>query len=448
MENKKINWLNIIIINEFQNILNLNLLINLSLLSKKTREKLKPLIFNKLELTNIDFELKITHSNNLFVEYFKSLESESSSDDSIIENKFCEILNIEDSLTDISYSLKNIKYYTKSVSLEDISRAGYYLFSIVSNFCNLTQLKLNSCYIPYSGLVKLGEYLPKLTNIELISVILAKSGKDNVSLSDYIFPKNLRYLRFISNNITSTESLPDPIEFLINDKSSAIFETYFIPNISIPSLNYLEFYGMDPEKTKLIAFLDANPNLDSLKIFSIDSKLIKKLSSLKCLEFNGVESIDTSENTNNLYSLSKLTINGYILTNLNDIKSFCLLCPNLEYLHFKNLYTDSFQEYIDKLLAPILLRLTKLKTLRLLITTNNEILDISKLEQIEELIIDASSEIVLNLNLENCKFLKKIIINLIFERVNTDHIKHKFNNLKSWKFKFCEDTIIGYKINN
>jgi hypothetical protein len=109
-------------------------------------------------------------------------------------------------------------------------------------------------------------------------------------------------------------------------------------------------------------------------------------------------------------------------------------------------YNKRIQSSIDNFLVPVLSKLNQIKTLELLLTTDeNEILDIKKFSNIESLIIETESSTIFNLNFYRCKNLKKVEFVSYTLDVNTQDFKNKFRSYENWVFKFSENTITGYK---
>ncbi|KXN66686.1 hypothetical protein CONCODRAFT_11420, partial [Conidiobolus coronatus NRRL 28638] len=212
MNNSENNWLNVVSIKEFQSNLGLNLLKEISMVSKLTREKLNPLLFKNLELS-LD---SIKFSSNVIsiaydMQYHYSNYNYSTLRD---ENNGC----IENSLNEYINTINDIKKYTRSFYLMYNRRAGYYLYPIVKVFDNLTELKIFICDFPFDALADIGKTLPNLNRLELEDVDLIKSITDTISESDIIFPPKLSYLKIFQVQVITTTLLSDPYEYLFNAK--------------------------------------------------------------------------------------------------------------------------------------------------------------------------------------------------------------------------------------
>jgi hypothetical protein len=377
MRNKvKINWLNVIFNEEFQYCLDLESLKELSLVSKLAREKLKPSLFKYIEFSAHGFISIFEDSDIIFNEYFKhelfsDIESNTSDD--------LKIYAIEEGLRDIKYSLNGIKTYVKSFYLYKVDKAGYYLFPIINNFENLTSLLLEDCYLKFCIYSNLGELLPNLVCVEFSDVIFAKLVGDSSSSNDIIFPSGIKRLVFDECDVSTTELTSDTYDFLLGDNIDySTMSDFVLPKVSIPSLIELIFYvDGDESDFELDAFLEANPNLESLSIDYFTSDLLKRLKSLRNLELWGELYFNNSTNLINLESLKFLTISIDYDNLYEEIKRMCLLCPNLECLSF---YLDDYDDFddiddiqniknyhqlIERVVVPIVTNLYKLKTLKI-----------------------------------------------------------------------------------
>jgi hypothetical protein len=441
-DNTKINWLNIIFNSEFQAFLDKNTLINLSVLSKLAREKIKPLIFKSIQLSTKKF--KNEFKDNIFIEYFNCL-----ADPDLYDNIPMEVENwsVESGLDDFALGLNSIKDIAKRFYFTDLNRAGYYMFSMINNMNNLTILKLKYSTIPYSSLAKLGETLPNLKDIKLISLILAKLPTENIWLEHFVFPHSLSILEVYDCRIITTTLLSDPHEFLFNEFTRAPRNGLTLPNISVPSLKKLAFFPYTSQEADIKEFLEINPNLESLTTERFDSNLVNRLTSLKTLEIITLSNFDNIDNIPVLEFLKKLKIYNVSPNSYENITKLCLICPNLEYLQFNMSFNEHFQPLIDNFLFLILTKLSQLKTLHLyLITNDEESLNIEKFSNIESIVIETKDITILNLSFEGCRNLKSVKFKAYTGKINSQDFKDKFNNYKNWTFKFNEDTIIGHKI--
>ncbi|KXN66824.1 hypothetical protein CONCODRAFT_73424 [Conidiobolus coronatus NRRL 28638] len=250
-KNCEINWLNVISNREFKTFLDLNLVKEISMISKLMREKLKPKLFKNLIL-NLDivkFESNIiTMANDKQFIYgkcdYNTLREENEG-------------SVEDSLNDFIISLNDIKKFAKSFYFDYSIKAGYYLYPLIGNFNNLTELKIKLSHIPFKAFADIGKTLPNLNRLELECVDLIKSAIEVISEKDIVFPPNLSYLKIFSIYVIISTLLSDPYEYLFNTKVYPISYEYFtLSKISIPSLKRLDFIPKDKENRGLEEFLE------------------------------------------------------------------------------------------------------------------------------------------------------------------------------------------------
>jgi hypothetical protein len=442
-KNSEINWLNIISIKEFQINLNLIILKKVSMVSKLAREKLKPAIFKnlKLNLDNIKFNsniISIAYNNRIacFRQGYRLLSKENSH-------------GIEDSLNDFIAELNDIRKYTKSFHYYLNRNAGYYLYSLVNLFDNLTELKIYSCKVPFVAFADIGKRLPNLNRIELESADLVKSTTDVIAEKDITFPPNLSYLKLCSVYITTSSLLSDPYECIMDKKvTPASFEDFVLPKVSIPTLKRLDFRFKGEGNRGLEEFLEINPNIESLLTRSYILNINSSLNSLKSIDsdyFIPLNNIDQAFRLNSINSLAFL-IRSF--DNFENIRRLFQICPNVTNLSIQLLGTMSeIQVMIDTHLAPAISKLYHLKTLAIIntrIDKNNEILDFTKFSQIEKLKVQLIWGSLLNIKFDGCVNLKKVELVSYVDKI-TDEFKKKFNHYTNWKFNFSDFTVNGHK---
>ncbi|KXN66680.1 hypothetical protein CONCODRAFT_73513 [Conidiobolus coronatus NRRL 28638] len=442
--NNKINWLNIIINTEFQSYVDENSIREISLSSKLIREKLKPLIFNKLKISSSNLEYC---KNNIITEHYKYFHN-SNFDDSFFEDS--KLRGIDSILNDFTIALSCIKKFVNRLHFCDFNWPGVYIFPITGIFNNLIKLELGSnIMIPYSGFAKLGESLPNLNHVKLFAV-LVKFPIEHFSSEDYVFPPNLKYLEITNNKIISTTSMSDPYKFLFNRDSSDLTIDFFkIPKVSIPSLKELVYYDSMRLDLGLKDFLEVNQNLESLSIRSSNLNSISTLSSLKNLKLDGEIRFNSSNQVPALKSLEHLHIVSDFESDWEDVNNLCSICTNLVRIDFNVLYSImSSQDLIDSKLVPIVSNLPHLKVLKLdIYVGDNRYLNLANFSNIEKLILKSQYITILNLNFINCQKLNKVVLQSTSYEINTNEFREKFNCYKNWIFKFNKFTIRGYKIN-
>jgi hypothetical protein len=442
--NLKINYLNLVTNIEFQSYLDLELLKEISMVSKLMREKLKPILFKNLRLCleSIKFEsnvISIAYENQYnFQEYdYSALREENNG-------------SIKESLNEYIIALSDIKKFTKSFYFEYNSNAGYYLYPLIKIFDNLTELNIRLCHFPFDKFINIGKTLPNLCRLELESVELVKSTSDIISESNIIFPPNLSYLRLFLIYITTSTLLSDPYEHLFNTNAyPTSYECLTLPKISIPTLKRIDFQPKGQQSHGLEEFLDINPNVESLYTRDYYLNISSNLNSLKSLDNDDLLILNYTDYTFNLSSINSLKFSTTNFNYSENIKRLCQLCPNLVNLNIRFFgKTPDFQAIIDNYLLPILSKLKHLKALALIdihIDMNGQILDFTKFSKIEKLKIQLMWGSAFNIKFDNCKSLKQFEL-ISYDDNFVDDFKKKANQYNNWVFKFSECSIKGYKI--
>jgi hypothetical protein len=464
----EVNWLNIIIIKEFQTYLGLKQLKNASRVSKLFRKKLKPLLFKSIILTPYYFDTKFNIKNNIFDEYFNykfygavgySLSSE-------VVN-----FTIDGGLKGLDLALNGIKQYVNRFCIADVKKAGYYLLPLLNIFSNLTELNLESCIIPYNGFFNLGKSSPYLKRIGLIRTMLIKLSTENMSLDDIVLPPNLLYLKIFNCIIANTDVMRNPYEFLFNYSTRLSSRGLALPKIRSYSLKKLTFFGDNLQDSGLKEFLDINSNLESLKIRSLYPNLANSFNSIKRLEIDTVANFVNDTHISLFDSITMLKVGRTYMEYGDDnidLRLFCLKFPNLKDLDLTLYNYDELITLTDKFLYKITSNLPKLKTLTLKIGKDffsslnlfsddeddngensldkEEILNINCFSNIEKLYLTANSNILFNINFEKCQSLEQILFCATSERVNTEEFLQKFKSYNNWHFKFTLRTINGIKV--
>ncbi|KXN66677.1 hypothetical protein CONCODRAFT_20100, partial [Conidiobolus coronatus NRRL 28638] len=250
--------------------------------------------------------------------------------------------------------------------------AGYYLFTITKLFDNLTDLKIDSCDFSLKEFIDIGKTHPNLNRLEMVDVNLVKSTTDTISTIDIVFPPNLTYLKVSGIYLTTTTLLSHPYEYLFNTKGYLTYEYFTLPNISIPTLKHLVYCPMNREDSGIEAFLEANPNVESLLTYRYCLNITSSLKSLKSLDNDDLMLFNDIDQAFRLRSINNLTFSTKNFNYSENIRRLCQLCPNLVNLNIRFIGNKpDFQPIIDTYLLPTLSNLHSLKTLVLIDRGNN-----------------------------------------------------------------------------
>jgi hypothetical protein len=443
MDNNKINWINVITNKEFQSYLNIKLAVSISMISKLVRNKLKPLIFNRIKISSLELSLP---NNNIFIRYINDRYNLNPEDNISNEaNNFFKSPAIETGIDDFKSALIDIFIYARQFHLSCMDRAGYYLYSITKFFNNLSTLKLSYCYIPLAEFSDFGTMFPNLALVDLCAVHFAKLYSDTISSEEIVYPPNIRKLTISGCDVITTCLRSNEDDFLYRRNISHNIAEFILPNISMPSLKELTFFDDGELSTELAGLLKLNPNLETFtsRFFYLNDistpNLLKKLN----LEGMGYdENIYQFPNLESLKNLSIKIIGDY----LYDVKQLCLFSPNLERLQLVLCDNPYYQIMFDNYLDPIISNLPSLKFLKLDINTNeSDIINFSKFTQIETLSLRIHSNIISNFDFTNYNHLKKIELVSNYGRVRVNEVKEKLNGYESWIFNIKVYSIIGFK---
>lgn len=350
-------------------------------------------------------------------------------------------------INEITFTLKNLKKNTKRFSMYDIDENGYYIFSIVSLFSNLIDLRLEYCFIPYRGFAKLGESLSSLKNIKLTKIVFIKLSNDIISINDFVFPPELTSLVIDNCEEIIRDDISYPAgQYMHEYSGEETVGSFSLPNISIPSLKNIYADSMWVENCGLKNFLLLNPNLESVYIDFLYLNMIENLKSLKSLEIRNLYTFDDYSQLHIFKSIKKIRINYISTENYETATKLFLCCPNLEYLQFTIPHHINLTAVNGNIIESIIRNLHQLKTLHLDIGANaNNNFDITKLSNIETLILETQGSIILNLDFANCTNLKRVVFDSNDVKIRTKEFIDKFLGYKNWNFRFDLLTITGFK---
>jgi hypothetical protein len=444
-EFNKIDWINIVMFKAFQDYFSLKELQDLSMLSKITRSKLSPVLFKSIRLLYLTDQDTNMPSETCNVKSFQELNSIAVRDDDEIKNN----LYIQNSLSNINSELQDIKNYINIASIFDLERSGRYLYSIITNFANLTVLEIHCSTIQYSIFQKLGEYFPMLKTFELCKVVLSKYSKTSNNSDEIIFPINLNRLTIWCVEETHISISDEPYSLVINDLYFDGRSEYAIPNICIPSLKNLQFLRCAAENNGLEDFLKTNHNMEQLHTDTFSYNVSKHLNSVKCLELAQVEMLDNLQNLAIHQNIKTLSISFEDYDDYKNLEKLCLMCPAIEILILYNRNTDTHQEDYDIYLVPILKKLCNLKTLELLIKLLDnefELIDINHFPHIEKVIISADNFSYLKINFEVNSNLKEIEFMPLYCEIDEVEFLNDYGSYTEWEFGLSRRGISGYKI--
>jgi hypothetical protein len=252
-----IDWVMVIVNCPIDNYLDKNKALPLSLTNKRIRVKLYPILFKELTINsdallsypNYFKQKKYYRFDNLsYIEKIKKLKKYGLNDQLAFKE-----LQIDPFIEEANTTLKSGPIHCKSLSLYFPGflmndRVCYFIFPLFENFCNLKNLVLIICEIPF---IKFYKLLAKLENLQIldmqqVNLILIPNETSNSS-PNLQFPKSLKKLtyEFVMLGITSYPETT-PIQFLRDIKRDYHKEflnllPQYLPNLK--SLNYDNYDG-------------------------------------------------------------------------------------------------------------------------------------------------------------------------------------------------------------
>jgi hypothetical protein len=453
----KLNWLNVILNEEFQSYLDMNTLKELSSASKLIRFKLIPRLFHCVKLQRFtSFSTRWFKKNEDRIELCELARSVSSKEKKSLRDLFFPKI-----LGSLVFGSSNINRFISSLNLAYLDFHGYYLFEIFKNFNNLTILKLKDCITAYSNITNLGKLYPKLENVELDEVLLVKLVTDSDASKDFIFPSNLKSLYISDVDVTEKDDLFDPCKSSLFDVHDARSYRFKLPKISITSLKKLSY--MDPYKYSkdIEQFLIVNPNLESL---SLKYFYFSKVYNFKSLIFLETDYLYNFNNEFNLPIQENIKqFRGVYEYEDYKIPKLINLMPNLEKLNlYINVSRIHLQLSFNKFLLPYCSNLPNLKSLYLEIDIRKYcLLDINEFHYIENIVFELHGTGMLNVEFEDCKNLKYVGFKLVEydfdEEIRRFIILHNkgrllgkykelYDNIDNWRFYYYMGSIKGYKL--
>jgi hypothetical protein len=444
-EFNKIDWINIVNFKIFQDCFNLKALQDLSMLSKHTRSKLNPILFKSIQI--------ITERKFIDGYVVKNFNSKACTDLNNIlnsdEDEAQKNLSVQNSLSNINTEIRDIKYFANSLYIYDMKRSGYYLCQIITNFTNISILKIHCSTIPYSIFQKLGEYFPMLKIFDLYKTVLSKYLTDSNDSNEIILPPNLINLSIWHADVTDISILSDPYKTVFNNSSYDARTEYSLPKIHVPSLKNLQFLRCTSKDSGLEEFLEMNSNLEHLNIDTFSPEMSKSFTSLKSLNLEQVDMFENLQNLTVLHSIKTLKISIEDQYHYEKLEKICLMCPSIEFLRFSTSNFGYYGEVFSTYLVPTLKKLPNLKTLELSIDVEDrelELIDINQFPQIENIIFEADDLFYLKVCFEKNRNLKKIEFSASVCDIDKQDFLEKYGSYTEWEFKFHDSRVIGVKI--
>jgi hypothetical protein len=245
--------------------------LDLSLVNKKIRDKLYPVIFNQME---INYRVLLQHSNffdqkryrrfgNLsYMEKIKKFKKYGLNDQLAFKE-----LQIDPFIEESNITLKSASMYCKSLTFDSKyrvydDRPSYFIFPLFESFYNLNNLTLYKYSIPFISFYNL---LSKLENLEILNMrltILVLTPSDDPNLAIFLkYPKSLKELTYVYVLLGNSYYYDKyPLSILNDPKFNLIEENLDIMPQLLPNLKILNARIFDLTTTRMRKFLALNPD--------------------------------------------------------------------------------------------------------------------------------------------------------------------------------------------
>ncbi|KXN64624.1 hypothetical protein CONCODRAFT_163399 [Conidiobolus coronatus NRRL 28638] len=370
---------------EFTHCLDFETLKEFSLISKFTRNKSNPLLFESLLLSGFKFKDYFNFNNldnnqtRLISDYAEYLENHWEAFEN--EDK-CSKISSNNSELDIltrelSNTISKISKFSSSMRIFSFSHTFYALYPFIYNLSNLIHLQIASCTVPLVAILNIGKHFKNLKSLKLGHVDIIQLTKQEINISSIDLPDNLEELELIKCSVQLWNSRP---------KISKLIRTLTSTESSSPS-NLLAFKFKNLKKLNLREINDSyiermlalNPNVEDLTIDEEsarqeDFQKISTMEWLTKLTLLNVESNDLIIKSFesdieipkfNFITILKLEFIHYINFDLNEYHNILVYFPNLSELCLDLTYFDFSQSNINLLLSTNLLSCNTLDILAL-----------------------------------------------------------------------------------
>jgi hypothetical protein len=381
-------------------------------------------------MKNIFYGIRI-HLNHLrqIPNYFgnKNLFRENIMVEDLEYIKNFKLTTIDPFVNEIINEIVPLKSYTKHMFILSLEAVSYYIFPSIGTFIQLTSLKIVNCTISLKNFIILTSTLNCLERLDICELKLLKLSNEVYQGDEIILPTTLKEISFYDINISTTDLIIKPYEFVFKYNKLMDDEEFYLPPQYLPNLKKFKLRFFSGDINYIPKFLSFNPQISefilAFCIFSIDTikalaegESIKKLTINLNYEDHGIFSNITLPY---LYSLSTLQISNIGRKDYGSMHSLAKSCPNLTKLFIM------LKDYDSEFLTSILDKLNILKIFKLSteITSNSE-LDLSIFSKLEifKLISQSNSKIFVKLP-SHQSAMKLITLSL------SNYYKSSFNSM-------------------
>ncbi|KXN67708.1 hypothetical protein CONCODRAFT_10159 [Conidiobolus coronatus NRRL 28638] len=437
---KNIKWDEIFTLYEFKSYLVRSQFIELSLLNKLLREKLKQKIFYKV-IFNHDFLLQ-------FPDYFYPQEFDIVSgfgDESETILNF-QINRIDPFIAGLIRGLNNFSSHLKRIEFDRLLRSGYFIVPLASNFTYLSNLSICDCELDLKFFNKLVLKLDKLEFLSMKNLQFLVLDEEWPLDSETLLPQSLKELELGNMRLRKTDLHKNPYKFLFIDKNGFMNGYYYAPPQCLPNLKHLiiskdtDFYS-----DYVPNLLNLNPHLTRITFpcYYLSSNTVKSLSAISSINEMQIEfKYDNYEFRNfdiiPLASVDILSIKSIPASHHRKVYTLISLCPNLTKLY------AYFEYYSDGFIEGMLSILGQLKAIELeIFYFSNAEFDLSIFSNIETLKLDIDSDQIIHYKLP-VQLSKLKLIKLASNNYSGcfDLMLKNYKNSSIWSVKLIGQDII------
>ncbi|KXN67437.1 hypothetical protein CONCODRAFT_72964 [Conidiobolus coronatus NRRL 28638] len=188
LNSKNIKWDVILILFEVQQYLTINDSIQISLLNKLLRLKLKRKVFNEVQIWYSNLSQDLDFSNSNFSKFKNDLVGGLETIQAKINYKISPF--IDELISEIDW----FSTYFKSLKLSYLGRECYFILNSINKFNQLSCLIMCDCYVALKDFNQLMSKLNKLERLSLQDIKFMKNNSEGPIESDTTLPVSLREL--------------------------------------------------------------------------------------------------------------------------------------------------------------------------------------------------------------------------------------------------------------
>jgi hypothetical protein len=446
-DSNTISWDRVFILYEFQQYSSIIELLEISLLNRLLREKLKSKIFYGIEFN----DLHLCQLPGYFSREILANESEpSASLETTVDFKKDKI---DPFVAKLVNQVSILSPYFKSIEFFDLGRVGNFIVPIAYNFLHLTSLKIDDCIMK---LKDFNQLMSKLKQLEFLYLrdcrFMRLLGEDSIEHEAHL-SSSLKELHISIIYLLTTVALNSPYEILYNYDISIEEEEFYLTSHHISSIKKLELYSSDNDDKFICSFLSKNPQLTHIKLplSNFIPETVKILSDNNNIEHMNIDlfyvDVDYSLDIALPRLLSLTSLSMPFISRNEYIRVYQIIdaCPNLTKLDLE------MAIYSTEFLSNVLKKLEKLKWLKLIITNfKKSELDFSLFSNIETLKFASVNKCSIPFKFPTPPMrLKSITILSGAQYIETaNYLSESYINSVNWKFKFKGDAMVCRVVSN